>query len=175
VRTVRLAALVVVAVLLLTGCGRTEADDTSTPSATSGAGTADTEKLIHAQKIRTQAIQLQIAESIPGHGEVRQSKNGALFACAGGGRQWVGGADVVMDGRTDIDSIVESLLERWDGHDGYIANRTSDSAGRPTAEIVGADGEGYLVAQGTTDNDVTLTSSSRCFAVPDGFSGAGSW
>jgi major membrane immunogen (membrane-anchored lipoprotein) len=64
-RTVRLAVLVVVAVLLLTGCGRMETDDASTPSATFGAGTADTEKLIHAQKIRTQAIELQIAESVP--------------------------------------------------------------------------------------------------------------
>lgn len=81
----------------------------------------------------------------------------------------------MMDGRTDIDSIVDVLLEQWDGHDGYMANRTSDSTGRPTVEIVGGDGEGYLVAQGTTDIDVTLTSSSRCFALPDGFSGAGAW
>lgn len=106
---------------------------------------------------------------------MRQSAKGALSNCAGGDRQWVGGADVAIAGPADIDLIVEVLLHRWDGRDGYAVERGSDAAGLPTAEIVGGDGEGYLVAHGTTADEVAITSSSRCFPVPNGFSGAGSW
>lgn len=48
-------------------------------------------------------------------------------------------------------------------------------SGLPTGEIVGGDGENYLVASGTTADELAITGSSRCFPVPTGFSGAGSW
>ncbi|OIH97348.1 hypothetical protein [Curtobacterium sp. MCBA15_001] len=133
------------------------------------------ESLILDRKARTQTIERQIADCIPGQTDVRQSVNGALFTCAGGDRQWVGGADVATEGPADMDSIVELLLQQWDGRDGWVARGRSDPAGLPTAEIVGRDGKGYLVARGTTADEVTIILSSRCFPVPNGFSGAGSW
>lgn len=171
----KIFALVVATGLLLTGCARMNPEESSAPVESSNAASPTTERTIEDRKALTQATERQIAESIPGHGDIRQSSNGALFTCAGGDRQWVGGADVVVRGKVDMESVVDVLLEQWGNHDGYAANRGSDSAGAPTVEMVGDEGEGYLVAQGAKGYEVALTSSSRCFAVPNGFSGAGSW
>lgn len=54
-------------------------------------------------------------------------------------------------------------------------NRASDSAKVSTVEIVGDEDGGDLVAQGAKGDEVALTSSSRCFVVLNGFSGAGFW
>lgn len=172
---VKTFALAVATVLLLTGCARMNPEESPAPAESPSAASPNTEKTINDRKAQTQAIERQIVESIPGHEDIRQSSNGALFTCAGGDRQWVGGADVVVQGKVDMDSIVEALLKQWSDHGGYAASRGSDSAGVPTVEIVGDEGEGYLVAQGSKEAGVALTSSSRCFSVPNGFSGAGSW
>ncbi len=72
-------------------------------------------------------------------------------------------------------AIVEALRQQWSARDRYQVKPVRDSVDSPAVEIVGKDGEGYLVARGTKDDELALTSSSRCFAVPDHFSGAGAW
>lgn len=73
-KTIVPAALIV---LLVTGCART-APIERTISATPHAESSSTNRLIQARKSHTQAVELQIAESIPGHAKVRQSETGAL-------------------------------------------------------------------------------------------------
>ncbi len=112
---------------------------------------------------------------IPERSAVRQQEKGALFPCGERQRQWGGGTNVLTTREPDMDAVVSAVEKEWGDRPGWEVETRQDSHGLATIDISTGDGEGYLVARGTDARTVHIRSSSSCFAVPEVFSGGGTW
>ncbi|OIH92693.1 hypothetical protein [Curtobacterium sp. MCBA15_003] len=164
----------IVFLTLLTGCSTM---DNNRPEAPSEPATpsASPEVEIRAAKARTQRVELEIAEVVPDRSSVRQQEKGALFPCGERQRQWSGGTNVVTTDEPDMDAVVAAVEKAWGDRSGWTIDKREDTVGLATIDISTSDGEGYLISRGTEAKTVHIRSSSSCFAVPEIFSGGGTW
>ena len=159
----RWAAAVVVLLLGLVGCA----------GASSQASAAD-ELTWQDAKARTQAMELEIANSLPQDkvAKVDPGATGLLFNCSDSSVNWKGATTVTLNAGTEPEPLVREVEAKYQGSRFDIETRTAP-AGHYEVGLVSPDtAEIYLVAAGWDPYTIRIASGSECFpwhlSVPEG-------
>ena len=167
---VRSTAAVVILMLSLAGC----AGDASEVPASTGSPEGETpaakeEVTWQEAKARTQAMELEMAYSVPEDkvAKVDQLPTGVLIDCSDSLVNWRGATTVTLAEGTDPEPLVREFEEKYRDSRFTIEARTAPAghyevglASPETAEI-------YLIAPGWDPNTIRIASSSECFTWVD--------
>jgi hypothetical protein len=155
-RVNRLAAVLSLSALLLTGCG------------TNG-GEVDDSLTWQTAKKETQATALEIAQLIPSEqvALVEQNPEGVLLSCDSERHQWTGLLTITVAEGASVTDIVASLADHFRSGDEYTLDDygSGDSA---DFQLIAKDREeNYIIGPGIRDGQVEVSAASTCFTLPD--------
>lgn len=155
-RTGPAAALVLL--LCLVGC----VDDTTKVAA------AD-ELTWQEAKARTQAMELEIAESLPQErlANVDQALTGLLIRCSDSSVNWHGATTVALTQGTDPETLVREVEAKYQESRFDIETRTAPAGHYEVGLVSPNTAEIYLVAEGLEPNTIRIASGSECFPWPE--------
>lgn len=155
----RAAVASVFLLLCLTGC----ADNSS-------AATGTVELTWQDAKASTQAMELEIAESLPPDRvvEVAQMPTGMLISCGDSTVNWNGATTVTLTAGTEPDPLVHAVEEKYRDSRFAIKVRDPDPSGYYEVQLRSPDGgEHYLIGAGFDPNTIRIASGSECFPWPE--------
>lgn len=122
-------------------------------------------------KARTQAMELEIVESLPPDQvvEVAQMPTGMLIRCDDSRVNWNGATTVTLPAGTEPDPLVRALEEKYRDSRFDIEVRDPAPAGHYDIQLRSPDGgESYLIGEGFDPNTIRIASGSECFPWPEG-------
>ncbi|UWX95838.1 hypothetical protein N2K95_09010 [Arthrobacter zhaoxinii] len=123
-------------------------------------------------KARTQAMELEIAHSIPEDkvAKVDQLPTGVLIDCSDTLVTWNGATTVTLTEGTEPEPLVREFEEKYRNSRFTIKIRDPAPAGDYEVQLRSPDiAEIYIVGEGTKPDTILITSSSDCFIwVDDG-------
>ncbi len=165
----RCTAAGLVLLLGLAGCaGKPSEVATRTSSTEGNAPTADVLTWQQA-KTRTQAMELEIADSMP-EGKVTkidQAATGILINCDDPLVNWHGATTVTLDAGTEPEALVRALEAEYRDSRFDIRTRTAP-AGHYEVQLRSPDtAEIYLIAEGFDPDTIRIASGSECFVLPE--------
>ncbi|MEZ3162245.1 hypothetical protein AB1K54_17160 [Microbacterium sp. BWT-B31] len=121
-------------------------------------------------KAATQSMELEIARVVPADSieSTDQAETGTLLGCSGGRHQWTGQTVVHLVPGTDAEALVEKVIARFEGRDGFTAAPYTTLDGATVAEIVSSDGEEhYFAGPSAKPDQFEILSASHCFTLPE--------
>lgn len=155
----RSAAVLLVLLLGLVGC----AED---PSEAAGG-----DKLTWQEaKARTQAMELQIANSFPIDkvAAIDQGTTGLLMGCGSESVNWKGATTVTLNEGIEPEPLVRELETKYQGSRFDIETRTAPAGHYEVGLVSPNTAEIYLVAEGLEPHTIRIASGSDCFHWPEG-------
>ena len=152
-----LVACVAVVVSVLTGCA--QKDDG-----------VDKTLTIDQAKHQTQAVTQQIIDLVPSD-FVALSKvrpEGILLACSPTSLTWSGGATLTVQSDPDFTKILTDIQTAFNADPAYTTIMDTDYHGDPVLTIHDTAGSQWIVSPMKRGATLDISSSSPCFATPDG-------
>jgi hypothetical protein len=142
----------------------------STPSPAASFSIADAKK-------QAQSMEDRLAAEVPSEdvASTDQQAKGSLFSCADGQHQWIGRTTITVQGDPDFPAILDATFEKWNGKDGFKAERSWAGDGAPEVHLIANDGQVYIVGSSIEGDRFFIDSASTCFTVPKGIYPGGSW
>ena len=154
------SAVPLVLLLGLTGC----AEDPSEAAAVDGLPWQEA-------KARTQAMELEIADSLPQDqvAEIEQMPDGVLIECGGSSVNWHGATTVALSEGTDPEPLVRALEAKYQDSRFEIKVRDPAPAGHYEVQLRSPEtAEIYIIGEGFDPYTVRIASGSECFPWPEG-------
>ncbi|MBP3042630.1 hypothetical protein KKR91_14375 [Arthrobacter jiangjiafuii] len=169
--SVRYVAAVLVLLLGLAGCARDSSAVPAHTSSTEGETPGAKELMWQEAKARTQAMELEIVNSIP-EGKVVKvdlKATGTLLNCGGPLVNWNGGTIVTLSAGTELEPLVRALEAKYQDSRFTIKTRDPSPAGSYEVQLRSPDtAEIYIIGAGWDPDTILITSSSECFTWPEG-------
>ena len=152
-----LVACVAVVVSVLTGCA--QKDDG-----------VDKKLTIDQAKSQTQEVEMRIIELTPATyvADVRQQPEGVLLACSPTSVTWAGGATLTVQSDPDFTKILTDIQTAFNADPAYTTIMDTDYHGDPVLTIHDTAGSQWIVRPMKRGATLDISSSSPCFATPDG-------
>ncbi|MBP3043707.1 hypothetical protein KKR91_03690 [Arthrobacter jiangjiafuii] len=155
----RRAAGVVVLLLGLVGC-----------AGASSEASAANELTWQEAKARTQATELEIANSLPQGkvADVDHMATGVLLACGGSSVTWNGAATVTLTAGAEPEPLVRALEAKYRDSRFEIKVRDPAPAGHYEFQLRSPDSaEIYIIKRGVEPSTIRIASGSECFSWPE--------
>lgn len=168
---VRRAAAAMVLLLSLAGCAGTAAETPTPASPTEGDTPMATKLTWQDAKARTQATELEIAESLPEDkvAAVEQMPEGVLIDCSDSSVNWHGATTVTLSNGTEPEPLVRELEEKYRDSRFDIKVRDPAPAGHYEVQLRSPDtAEIYIIKRGVEPGTIRIASGSECFSWPEG-------
>ncbi len=139
--------------MLLTGCGTEERV------------AQDLESAKRAAQQQQEAIVALLPQELIA--SLEQPDTGVLMACESeGSAQWTGRATVVLSELPDLEATLESIAAAFEDR-GFAARWDQTISGEPRVQLLGADGDSYLVSPWAEELSIDVASASPCFPLAD--------
>ncbi|MCC9204915.1 hypothetical protein [Arthrobacter sp. zg-Y769] len=117
-------------------------------------------------KARTQALELEIVNSIPKERVAKgdQKATGVLLDCSDTLVNWNGATIVTLTAGTDLERVVRALEAKYQGNRFNIKTRDPAPSGDYEVQLRSPDtAEIYFIGAGWDPDRILITSSSECF------------
>ncbi|MBP3043708.1 hypothetical protein KKR91_03695 [Arthrobacter jiangjiafuii] len=121
-------------------------------------------------KARTQAMEMEIADSIPQDKvtKVDQLPTGMLIDCDGSSVNWAGAATVTLAAGTEPEPLVRELEAKYRDNRFDIKVRDPAPAGHYEVQLRSPDSaEIYIIKRGVEPSTIRIASGSECFPWPE--------
>ena len=167
----RNAGVVLVLLLGLAGCATDGAPTPTQTSTTEGDTPVATELRWQEAKARTQAMELEIADSIPQDEvvSIAQMPTGMLIDCGGSMVNWNGAATVTLTPGTEPEPFVRMIEEKYRDSRFDIEVRDPAPAGHYDVQLRSPHAaENYIIKPGSEPSTIRIASGSECFPWPEG-------
>ncbi len=153
IRAQAAAAGVLAIAILVTGCGTEEPvmEDLESAKRT-------------AQQQQEAIVALLPQELIT---STEQPDTGVLMACAAEGTaQWTGRATTVLSDLPDLEATLAEMAAAFE-EQGFTARWDETISGEPRVQLLGADGDSYLVSPWAEKLTIDVASASPCFPLAE--------
>ena len=124
------------------------------------------------------AMERELAGMVPSENvlSIDQHETGVLMSCDDDrGYQWSGRTNVIVQGVTDPEKLVDAIVADYSKRQDFTAERETTIDGQPRAHILGHHGAGYLVAESVDKTAIEIMSFSPCFVLPEDMSPRGDY
>ncbi|MCC9204914.1 hypothetical protein [Arthrobacter sp. zg-Y769] len=167
---VRRTAAVVVLLLSLAGCAGDSSAVPADTSSSEGKTTVAEELTWQEAKVRTQAMELEIANSLPEGkvAKVDQLPTGVLLDCSDTLVNWHGATTVTLTEGTEPEPLVRELEAKYRDSRFNIKTRDPAPAGHYEVQLRSPDtAEIYFIGAGRDPHTIRIASGSECFTWVD--------
>ena len=156
----------------ITGCAEDSSEVPTHANSKEGDTTVATELTWQEAKARTQAIELEIVNSIPEDhvAKIDQLPTGVLIDCSDTLVTWNGATTVTLAAGMEPEPLVRGIQAKYEDSRFNLKIRDPAPAGDYEVQLRSPDtAEIYIIGEGTKPNTILITSSSDCFTwVDDG-------
>ena len=122
-------------------------------------------------KARTQAMELEIANSLPQDSvaKVDQLPTGVLIDCSDSSVNWHGASTVILSAGTEPEPLVREVEAKYRDSRFDIKVRDPAPAGHYEVQLRSPDtAEIYIIKRGVEPSTIRIASGSDCFSWPEG-------
>lgn len=166
----RCTAAAMILLLGLVGCASNAAETPTPASPTQGNTSMASELTWQDAKARTQAMELEIADSLPQDvvAGVEQMPDGVLIKCGDSAVNWHGATTVTLNEGTVPDPLVRELEAKYRDSRFEIKVRDPAPAGHYEVQLRSPDtAEIYIIGEGFDPATIRIASGSDCFPWPE--------
>ena len=166
----RWAVSLLVLLLSLAGCAPSSTEAPRQTNSMEEGGPMAEELTWQEAKSRTQAMELEIANSIPKDilSTIDQPA-GLLIDCGGSSVNWAGAATVTLTAGTEPEPFVRTIEEKYRDSRFDIKVRDPAPAGHYEVQLRSSDSaEIYIIKPGAEPGTIRIASGSECFPWPEG-------
>ncbi|SDB91349.1 hypothetical protein [Microbacterium enclense] len=135
-----------------------------------GANNVDEDLSLPDAKARTQAVERQIADALPGDlvVSIDQNETGSFLSCTSdGGEQWAGGLTARVQAGASAEQLLEPVSKEFEAEKDMSSQRWQRD-GDDIVEIVGLHQSSWIVRYAPDREEVHVSSFSPCIRLPEG-------
>lgn len=122
-------------------------------------------------KGEAQSVEDDIAALIPPESvtHVEQASTGGLLSCAGeSAYQWYGHTYVDLRAGVDVEAILDAVVDKWRHDKSISTSRRTTWSKLHVVELDGPHNSTYFINARHSSDQISITSFSQCFILPEG-------